>query len=95
MSAAKQTEINAAVQKFLDKAFKTAAELADKYDKKPRYFLDLFFQGGAHMVGQQKEVNPYNAFKNEKAIHEKHPNGMFGKASHHGGVHSKVKIDFL
>ncbi|KAJ7691231.1 hypothetical protein B0H14DRAFT_3531967 [Mycena olivaceomarginata] len=63
MLAAKQTEINTAVQRFLDKAFKTATELTDKYDKKPRYFLDLFFQDGAHMVSQQKEVNPYNAFK--------------------------------
>ncbi|KAJ6449009.1 hypothetical protein C8R45DRAFT_1084351 [Mycena sanguinolenta] len=44
-----------------------AIELGQKYDKKPRYFLDIFFQGGAHMVNRQEKINPYNAFKAEKA----------------------------
>ncbi|KAJ7086902.1 hypothetical protein B0H15DRAFT_781879 [Mycena belliarum] len=44
-----------------------AAELAARFDKKPRYFLDVFFQGGTHMVNHQEKVNPYNAFKAEKA----------------------------
>ncbi|KAJ7241549.1 hypothetical protein C8J57DRAFT_1526695 [Mycena rebaudengoi] len=42
-------------------------ELADLYDMKPRYFLDIFFQGGARMVHHQEKINPYNAFKSEKA----------------------------
>ena len=44
-----------------------AVELGLKYDKKTRYFLDMFFQGGAHMVHHQEKTNPYNAFKAEKA----------------------------
>ena len=44
-----------------------AVELGAKYDKRPRYFLDIFFQGGAHMVNHQEKTNPYNAFKAEKA----------------------------
>ncbi|KAJ6455347.1 hypothetical protein C8R45DRAFT_1187918, partial [Mycena sanguinolenta] len=44
-----------------------AIELGKKYDKRPRYFLDIFFQGGARMVNHQEKVNPYNAFKAEKA----------------------------
>ncbi|KAF8212735.1 hypothetical protein K438DRAFT_1566254 [Mycena galopus ATCC 62051] len=66
-SAQRQSEINADVQSFLDDAFERATQLAEKYDKKLRYFLDLFFQGGARLVHQQKEINPYNAFKSEKA----------------------------
>ncbi|KAJ7623106.1 hypothetical protein DFH06DRAFT_1142892 [Mycena polygramma] len=30
-------------------------------------FLDIFFQGGAHMVNHHEKTNPYNAFKAEKA----------------------------
>jgi hypothetical protein len=57
---------------FLDDAFKLANKLAEKYDKKERYFLDPLFQGGARMVHAQDEINPYNAFKKEKAatLHE-------------------------
>ncbi|KAJ7865581.1 hypothetical protein B0H14DRAFT_2347875 [Mycena olivaceomarginata] len=66
-SAQRQAEIDAAVQGFLDDAFKLANKLAEKYDKKERYFLDLLFQGGARMVHAQDEINPYNAFKKEKA----------------------------
>jgi hypothetical protein len=44
-----------------------ATELAKRFDKKERYFLDIFFQGGARMVNHHKEVSPYNAFKSEKA----------------------------
>ncbi|KAJ7220384.1 hypothetical protein C8J57DRAFT_1015512, partial [Mycena rebaudengoi] len=43
-----------------------AHELAERFQKKPRYFLDIFFQGGAHMVNHQQKVNAYNAFKSEK-----------------------------
>ncbi|KAJ7429763.1 hypothetical protein B0H11DRAFT_1872497 [Mycena galericulata] len=66
-STQKQTEINDDVQQFFDEAFERAHRLAEKYDKKSCYFLDLFFQRGARMVNQQKEINPYNAFKSEKA----------------------------
>ncbi|KAJ7495750.1 hypothetical protein B0H11DRAFT_2227268 [Mycena galericulata] len=44
-----------------------ANELAKRFDLKPRYFLDIFFQGSAHMVNHQEKINPYNVFKNEKA----------------------------
>jgi hypothetical protein len=43
-----------------------AEELAVRFDKKPRYFLDVFFQGSARMVNHQEKINPYNAFKSEK-----------------------------
>ncbi|KAJ7815434.1 hypothetical protein B0H14DRAFT_2847772 [Mycena olivaceomarginata] len=44
-----------------------SAELGTRHKLKPQYFLDLFFQGGARMIHQQKKVNPYTAFKAEKA----------------------------
>ncbi|KAJ7256401.1 hypothetical protein C8J57DRAFT_1028647, partial [Mycena rebaudengoi] len=44
-----------------------AEELAQRFKKTQRYFLDVFFQGGAHMVHHQDKVNAYNTFKSEKA----------------------------
>jgi hypothetical protein len=54
-----------------------AVELGKKYDKWPRYFLDIFFQGGAHMVNHQDKTNPYNAFKNEKATQRRNGKKLF------------------
>ncbi|KAJ6555542.1 hypothetical protein B0H10DRAFT_2241314 [Mycena sp. CBHHK59/15] len=45
-----------------------AEELGVRFDLSAHYFLDIFFQGGAHMINrQEKKVNPYNVFKSEKA----------------------------
>ncbi|KAJ7716700.1 hypothetical protein B0H16DRAFT_1338642 [Mycena metata] len=44
-----------------------ADELGLRFNKKPRYFLDIFFQAGARMVHGQEKINAYNAFKSEKA----------------------------
>ncbi|KAJ6481140.1 hypothetical protein C8R45DRAFT_1100697 [Mycena sanguinolenta] len=44
-----------------------ALELAERFQKKERYFLDIFYQAGARMVNAQEKTNPYNAFKSEKA----------------------------
>ncbi|KAJ7859083.1 hypothetical protein B0H14DRAFT_3446923 [Mycena olivaceomarginata] len=44
-----------------------ALELAERFKKKERYFLDIFYQAGARMVNAQEVTNPYNAFKSEKA----------------------------
>jgi hypothetical protein len=41
-------------------------ELAEKYCKKPRYFQDLFFQGGARLV-HQRPTSAWNAFVSKKA----------------------------
>ncbi|KAJ6624398.1 hypothetical protein B0H10DRAFT_1740901, partial [Mycena sp. CBHHK59/15] len=60
-------EIDAAVDEWRVFTNEKASELAERFDLKPRYFLDLFFQGGAKMVHHQEKINPYNAFKSEKA----------------------------
>jgi hypothetical protein len=41
-------------------------ELAEKYHKKPRYFLDLFFHGGARLVNE-RGTTAWNAFLSKKA----------------------------
>ncbi|EEB89385.1 hypothetical protein MPER_12518, partial [Moniliophthora perniciosa FA553] len=51
--------------------------LADKYDKKPRYFRDLFFQGGVRLMKSQKKTNKFNAWKHVKS-HELRENGTTG-----------------
>ena len=58
-----QTELNNAVDEWIKLTLNTASELAHRFDKKERYFLDIFFQGGAHLVRKQTKVNAYNAFK--------------------------------
>ncbi|KAJ6607595.1 hypothetical protein B0H10DRAFT_1817748 [Mycena sp. CBHHK59/15] len=63
----RQAEIDAAMDEWRALTNEKASELAERFDLKPRYFLDLFFQGGAKMVHHQEKINPYNAFKSEKA----------------------------
>ncbi|KAJ6611833.1 hypothetical protein B0H10DRAFT_1808651 [Mycena sp. CBHHK59/15] len=63
----RQAEIDAAVDEWCSQTNKKATELAERFDVKPRFFLDIFFQGGAKMVHHQEKINPYNAFKSEKA----------------------------
>ncbi|KAJ6485504.1 hypothetical protein DFH09DRAFT_1339785 [Mycena vulgaris] len=67
-----------------------AIELGLRFDKKPRYFLDIFFQGGAHMVNHQEKVNAYNAFKWDKA-NQLREEGTKGKAAPalHDGYHEE------
>ncbi|KAJ6620824.1 hypothetical protein B0H10DRAFT_1945854 [Mycena sp. CBHHK59/15] len=62
----RQAEINAAMEEWRDATNEKASELAARFDMKPRYFLDVFFQGGAHMINHQEKINAYNVFKSEK-----------------------------
>ena len=66
-TAKKQEAIDDVVNEWRDYTNEKASELAIKFDMKARYFLELFFQGGAHMINHQEKINPYNAFKSEKA----------------------------
>ncbi|KAJ7229516.1 hypothetical protein B0H12DRAFT_1029962 [Mycena haematopus] len=63
----KQARIDTYVQKWMEDTNTLANTMAEEFDMKPRYFLDIFFQGGAHMINHQEVVNPYNAFKSFKA----------------------------
>ena len=62
-----QEEIDTAVNEWFDSTKKLAINLAERYNKKPRYFLDIFFSGGARMVHHKDKVNPHNAFNSLKA----------------------------
>jgi len=63
----KQSGIDHEVGEWRSYSFAEADRIATKYGKTQRYVLDMFFQGGAHMIHHQEKVNPYNAFKSEKA----------------------------
>ena len=63
----KQQAIDDAVAEWFSYTIAKAEDLAQRFDKKPRYFLDIFFQGGARMVNHHSKVNAYNAFKSLKA----------------------------
>ncbi|KAJ7301257.1 hypothetical protein DFH08DRAFT_724488 [Mycena albidolilacea] len=66
--AEKQSRIEAYVQKWMEDTNQLAQTMATEFDMEPRYFLDIFFQGGAHMVNHQDVINPYNAFRGLKSI---------------------------
>lgn len=66
-SQKRQEEIDEAVRDWKTSTLTLASDLARHFKKKPRYFLDLFFQGGVHLVRKQTKVNPHNAFLSMKA----------------------------
>ncbi|KAJ7801970.1 hypothetical protein B0H14DRAFT_2614847 [Mycena olivaceomarginata] len=78
-------------QAILDYVFDQANKLAEKYDKKSRYFLDCIFQGGSHMVNHQHEVNTYNAFKSEKAAELR----AAGTPMNAGQIHNMFHHEYL
>ncbi|KAJ7848496.1 hypothetical protein B0H14DRAFT_2583013 [Mycena olivaceomarginata] len=57
-----QAAIDAEVVDFMTYAMTKAATLGKHFDKSTRYFLDMFFQGGAHLVNHQEKINLFNAF---------------------------------
>jgi hypothetical protein len=62
-----QAAIDAAVDEWFTSTMAKVNELAAQFNKKPRYFLDIFFHGGARMVYHHEKVNPHNAFMSLKA----------------------------
>ena len=66
-SQKRQDEIDEAVHDWKANTLTLATDLARRFNKKCRYFLDLFFQGGVHLVHKQTKVNPHNAFLSMKA----------------------------
>jgi hypothetical protein len=65
--AKKQARIDVYGQKWMEDTANLAATMATEFDMKPRYFLDIFFQGFAHMINHQDAINLYNTFKSFKA----------------------------
>lgn len=59
--------IDAAVDEWFESTTAKANELAELFNKKPRYFLNIFFHGGARMVHHHEKVNAHNAFVSLKA----------------------------
>ncbi|KAJ7797420.1 hypothetical protein B0H14DRAFT_2911503, partial [Mycena olivaceomarginata] len=54
--ADKQALIDSAVTEWFNNTMALAEELGTRHKLKPQYFLDLFFQGGARMIHQQKKA---------------------------------------
>jgi len=58
--------IDTEVDKWFSSTMAKAEELAERFGKKPCYFLDIFFHGGARLV-HERSTNPWNAFVSKKA----------------------------
>ncbi|KAJ7764193.1 hypothetical protein DFH07DRAFT_738404 [Mycena maculata] len=65
--AEKQDSIDEALAAWWESTVALADDLSTRYKQKPKYFLEMMFQGGARMVHAQGKPNPYNAFRAEKA----------------------------
>jgi hypothetical protein len=65
--AERLANIDQAVGEWFTATMVKAGQLAATFNKKPRYFLDLFFQGGARMIQKHKKVNPWNAWISKQA----------------------------
>ena len=63
----RRADIEDAVREWKAYTLTLATDLGRRFNKKQRYFLDLFFQGGAHLVTKQGKVNAHNAFLAMKA----------------------------
>ncbi|KAJ7294037.1 hypothetical protein C8J57DRAFT_1041559 [Mycena rebaudengoi] len=63
----KQEHMDTRINKWFSDTMALAEEMAVEFKLKPKYFLDIFFQGGARMVRHQNNINSYNTFKLEKA----------------------------
>ncbi|KAJ7170391.1 hypothetical protein C8R43DRAFT_875920 [Mycena crocata] len=62
-----QAAVDAAISKWFTETVALAEELSLKHKHKAKYYLEMMFQGGAHMINQQGKPNAYNAFKAVKA----------------------------
>jgi hypothetical protein len=68
--AQKQAAIDASVAEWFSATLAKAEELAERHGKKPRYFLDHFFHGGARMVVKRFKANAWNAWSSKVARDE-------------------------
>ncbi|KAK7049561.1 hypothetical protein VNI00_005592 [Paramarasmius palmivorus] len=64
----KREEIRQAVDTWLVDILGHAQTLADRFKKKPRYFLNMLFQNNIRMSKKQTKTNSFNAWKSEKAL---------------------------
>ena len=62
-----QAAIDAAIDEWFTSTMAKVNELAARFNKKPRFFLNIFFHGGARMVHHHEKINPHNAFISLKA----------------------------
>ena len=63
-----QRQIDEAVSEWYLYTLAKADDLRKRFNKKPCYFLDIFFQGSAKMVTHCNKTNSFNAFKSLKAM---------------------------
>ncbi|KAJ7166463.1 hypothetical protein C8R43DRAFT_1122032 [Mycena crocata] len=63
----RQAAIDDALGKWFSDTMALAEYLSVRYKHQPKYYLEMMFQGGAHMINQHGKPNAYNAFKSIKA----------------------------
>lgn len=59
-------EINAGIIAWENYTLSKAEELAARFDKRPRYFLDLFYQATSHLASRHEKPNGFNIYKSKR-----------------------------
>ena len=62
----RREELDAALIAWESHTLSKAEELAERFGKKPRYFLDLFYQATARIASRHAKVNGFNAYKSKR-----------------------------
>ena len=62
----RREELDAALSAWESYTLSKAEELTERFDKKPRYFLDLFYQATARLASRHEKVNGFNAYKSKR-----------------------------
>lgn len=62
----RDSDIDNCLNDWFENTLSLADRLAEKYDMKPRYFLDKMFYGGACLVNTHQRTNAWNAFVSVK-----------------------------
>ncbi|KAF9048995.1 hypothetical protein BJ165DRAFT_1311016, partial [Panaeolus papilionaceus] len=89
----RREELDAAVNAWFEKALEHADELAERFNKRPRYFLDIFFSSGARMLSQQTKTNPHKVFlhfKSEEARDDGRALGLMKVQQMHQEEYNKM-----
>ncbi|KAJ7730225.1 hypothetical protein DFH07DRAFT_781667 [Mycena maculata] len=63
----KQDGMDQALAAWWEGSVALANDLSTCYKQKPKYFLEMMFQGSARMANSQSKIDPYNALRAEKA----------------------------
>ncbi|KAF8326485.1 hypothetical protein F5887DRAFT_1197076 [Amanita rubescens] len=62
----RREEVNAAIIAWETYTLSKAEELAERFKRRPRYFLDLFYQSTSRLASRHEKANGFNLYKRKR-----------------------------